>query len=235
MAAAKETAKKGHPAVPNLKRIVEEGRKTLANLLEEKALHVYTCCVSASCMTVTDLSRSIERDHELKDAVIKLIIDAQQGQKEVGERGVIQSSTSKPTASAIYQSAKSNLASSREVLGHYERATQKVAIGKGSLMMDPGSEKDSQTLQRILHEKGEKIKLEVHQLLNKDPNSFQEQAKCHMSESDTDLWHQFAVLENKAENVKAFHTKEGRSWAVVAKNAQQGVRRTVRHLPEYGE
>ena len=46
LAAAKEPAKRSHGVVSNLKNTVEEEKKRLANLLEEKVLGVYALCLS---------------------------------------------------------------------------------------------------------------------------------------------------------------------------------------------
>lgn len=217
LAAAKEPAKRSHTAVSDLKNIVEEETKRLAKLLEQKAFGV------------------TKRDSELKDTLIKVIHDAQRDRTEIDEEGVDPSSTSKPTACAIYQSAKSNIASSRGLLGHYERASQQVASGQRVPMMESGWEKDILTLQRILNQQGEKIKSEVHQILNEDSESSKEQFKCNMSDLDTDLWNRFAVGEAKEKIVEALDGRREDTWAVVAKNAQRGVRRTVKNLPEDGE
>lgn len=186
-------------------------------------------------MIPTNLNFSTKRDHGFKETLFKVILDAQGDQTEMDQRGVKRSSTSQPTASAIYQSAKSNLAFSRELLGHYERASQQVALKKGVTMMESGWEKDSQTLQRILNIQGEKTKLEIHRMLNEDSKSSKEQVKDDVSELDTDLWNRFAVGEAKAENIEVQDGRQGETWALVAKNAQRGVRRTVKTLPEDGE
>ena len=226
----KEPTKRSHAAVSNLKNIVEEGKQKLADLLREKALGVYARSVSTGLMTPTNLRHSTKRDHEFKDTLINLILEAQRDQIDMDERVVKRSSTSKLIASAIYQRAKSNIASSRELLGQYERASQQIAFGKEFPMMETGWEKDSQTLQRILKSQGENVKHKVHQLLNEDPHPSKEQVKGDGSDLDTDLWNRFAAGE-----AKALDTNKGGTWAVVAKNAQQGVRHTVKMLPEDGE
>ena len=146
------------------------------------------------------------------------------------EKVVKRFSTSKPTPSAMYQSAKSNIASSRELLGHYERASQQIDFGKDFPTIESGREKDIQTLQRILKKQGANVEHGVHQLLNEDPHSSKEQAKGDGSDLDADLWNQFAAGEAKALDIN-----KGGTWAVVAKNAQQGVRHAVKDLPEDGE
>ncbi len=196
---------------------------------------MYAPSISTAWMTPTNLNSSTQRDHELKETLMKVTLDAQQDRIEIVQRGVKQSSTSKPTTSAIYQSAKATLSSSRELLGHFERASQQVASGKSVPTMEPGWEKDSQTLQRILQKQGEKIKLEIHRLLNEDPRSSKEKAKDDVSEFDTEIWNRFAVGEAKAETLEVLEGRIGDTWAVVAKNAQRGVRRTVQSLPKDGE
>lgn len=235
MAAAKEPAKRSHAAVSNLKDIVENRGKRLGNLLEEKALGVYAHCVSTGRMAPAYLSPSKTRDYELKDTLINVILKAQEDQKEMDDWGLKQTSKSKPTAFAVYQSAKSNIVSSRELLGHYERASQQVAAGEGVPMMGSAWEKDSRTLQHILDKQREKIKLEVHTLLNEDPKSSEEKVEGDRSESDTDLWNRFVVGEAGEENVEALDGRKRETWGVVAKNAQRGVRRTTKYLPEDGK
>lgn len=230
LATAKDPTKRSHGAVSNLKNIVEEGKQKLATLLKEKAIGVYAHCVSTRLITPTNLRHSTKRDHVLKDTLINVILDAQKDQTDMNERVVKRSSTSKPTASAIHQSAKSNIASSRELLGHYERASQQIAFGKEFPVIGSGWEKDIQTLQRILEKQGAKVKDEVHEVLNEDRYSSKEQVKGDGSDLDTDLWNRFAAGEAKAQDVN-----NGGTWAVVAKNAQQGVRHAVRNLPEDGE
>ena len=48
LAAAKINAKRSHVAVSNLKNAIEETRKRLASLIEEKARGMYAGCVSKS-------------------------------------------------------------------------------------------------------------------------------------------------------------------------------------------
>ena len=179
-----------------------------------------------------DLNRSTKREHELKDTLIKIILYAQQEQTELHERRFQHFSAAKSTASAIHSMAKSNIAASRELLGHYEQASQQVAFSKRVLMMEPGWEKDRQTLQHILNKQREKTKLEVHQLLHKDSKILEEQVKGDMSTLDTDLWDHFAVGEAKKDFVEALDRRKGHTWAVVAKNARRGVRNAVKDLPE---
>ena len=185
-------------------------------------------------MTPTKMSSSTKRDGKINDAVIKVILDAQRNQTETDEGGFEQLSISMPKASAIYQSTKANIASSRELLRRYERVSQQVAFGKGVPMMESEWEKDNQTLQRILYKQGEKVNLKVHQFLNEETKSSKEQVKGDMSELDTHLWTRFAVGESQEENVEAPDGRKGETWAVVVKNVHRGVRRTVKTLPEGG-
>ncbi|CAF9906914.1 MAG: hypothetical protein ALECFALPRED_002752 [Alectoria fallacina] len=217
LAAAKTPAKRSHAPISKFKNVVEKGKKKLIKILEEKARSV------------------TRRDYELKDALIKVILGAQRDQTELDERGVKQHSISRPTASAIHQSAKSKIASSRELLGHYERASQQVASGRGVPMMESEWEKDSQTLQGILNKQVQKIKLEVHKFLNEDSKTSKEQVEGDLSELDTDLWNRFAMSEAEEENIEASNGKSGETWAKAAKNAQRGVRRAVKHLPKDGK
>lgn len=228
---AKEPAKRSHAAFSDLKNTVEEGKKRLANVLEDKALGLYARCISRDWITLTNLISSTKRDHEIKDTLIKVILDAQRTQTEFDERVAKHFST----ASASFQSGKSNIAFSRELLRDYERASQQVACRNRVPMMESEWEKDSQTLQRILNKQGEKIKLQVHQFLIEDPNSLKEQVKGDISELDTSLWTRFAMGDAQEENFEPPDGRKEETWAVVAKNAQRGVRRTVKNLPEDGE
>ena len=178
------------------------------------------------------LSRSTKREHELKDTLIKIILYAQQEQTELHEKRSQHFSAAKLTASAVHSRAKSNIAASRELLGYYEQASQQVAFSKRVLMMEPGWEKDKQTLQRIFNKQREKTKLELHRLLYEDSEPLEEQGKGDMSTLDNDLWDHFAVGEVKKEFVEALDSRKGHAWAVVAKNAQRGVRRALKDLPE---
>lgn len=185
-------------------------------------------------MTPTDFNYSTEREFELKDTLIKFILYAERDQPEVDSSGVRQSSIAKLTTPAIYRRAKSNLASSRELLEHYERASQQVAFSKGVSLMEPGWENDNETLQHILDKQKEITKLELQQLLTKDSKSSKEQDEGDVSKSDTDLWDRFGVGETKMASVEALRIKR-ETWAVVAKNAQRGVRRALKDLPEDSE
>ena len=127
---------------------------------------------------------------------------------------------------------KSNIAASRELLKHYEQASQQVTFSKRVLMMEPTWEKDKKTLQRILSQQREKIKLEVYQLLHQDSKPLEEQFKGDMSTLDRDLWDHFAVGEAEEDIVKLLDRRQGHAWAAVAKNAQRGVRRATKDLPE---
>ena len=178
------------------------------------------------------MSCSTKREYELKDTLIKTILYAQQEQTELHEKGFQHFSAAKPTASAVHSRAKFNIAASRELLGHYEQASQQLAFSKKLLMMEPGWEKDKQTLQRILNKQREKTKLELHQLLHQDSKPLEEQIQGDISTWDTDLWDCFAVGNAKKEFVEAIDGRKGHAWAVVAENAQRGVRLAVKHLPE---
>ena len=235
LVAAKELTKRSHAAASNFNNIVEEGKKKLANLLEEKAVGVYARSLSTRWITSTYFISSTRRNNELRDALTTVLLNNQQDKTEMDEKDVKQPTTSKSTASAMYQSAKSKISSSRELLGRYERASQQIASGEGSLMIESEFGKDSQKLQRILDKKGEKVKLEVHGLLNEDSRYSKEEVKGDASELDTDLWNRFAVGEAKEENVETLSGRKGETWAVVAKSAQRGVRRTVKYLPEDGK
>ena len=192
-------------------------------------------CVPTGWIALIKLLCSTQRDRELEDTFIKFILDAHRDRSEMAEREDKQPPTSKRIASAIYHSAKSNIASSRELLRHYEKASQQVAFGQRARMMVSGWEKDSQTLHRILNKQGEKIKYDIHQLLIGDPTLSKGQVKGDMSELDTELWNRFVVGEANEGNVEALDGRKGKTWASVVKNAQRGVRRTVKNLPEDDE
>lgn len=234
MAAAKEPAKRSYPVVSNLKITVEEGKQKLASSLERKVHGVYARCVSISWMTPTDFSSSTEREFELKDTLIKFILYAERDQPEADDSGVKQSSIAKLTAPAIYRRAKFTLASSRELLVQYERASQQVAFSKGVSSMESGWEKDNETLQHILDKQKEMTKLELQQLLGKHSKFSKEQVQGEVSKSDTDLWDHFGVGETRMESVEALRRK-GETWAAVAKNAHRGVQRALKDLPEGDE
>ena len=152
------------------------------------------------------------------------------------ETGIEQFSTPKPQASAIYRRAKFNITSSRDLLRHYERASQQVTFPERVPVGDSGEEKDNQTLQRVLDRQREKIELEVHQLLNRGPKSSKELAEGGLLELDTNLWDHFAMGEKaKKKHAEALDGKKRETWAVVANNAQRGVRRVVKGLPEDDE
>ena len=233
MAAAKESARRSCAVVSNLKLTVEEEKKKLVTSLEGKVLGVYARCISTSWMTPTDLCSSTERENEFADTIIKFLLYAQQDQTGLYERAIKQFSTSKPKVSAIYRKAKFNITSSRELLGHYERASQQVTFPERLPMGDSGGEEDNQTLQRVLDRQREKIKLEVHQLLNRGPKLSKELAEGDLLKLDTYLWDHFAMAEKASkEHVEALDGRKGETWAVVANNAQRGVRRAVKDLPE---
>ena len=99
-------------------------------------------------------------------------------------------------------------------------------------MTESGREKDNETLQRILRRRGEMAKLEIRQMLDEYAKSSKEQVTDDSSELDTDLWNRFAEVEAKEGTVEALDGRKGETWAVVAKNAQRGVRRL---LPKEGK
>lgn len=181
---------------------------------------------------MTKSSASSKRDSELKESIIKVVFEAQRGQTEIDERGAEQVSTSRATASTVYQNTKLTIASSRDLLKDYQRASQQVEIGKGVPMTESGRETDNETLQRILRRRGEMAKFEIRQMLDEDPKSSKEQVTDDSSELDRDLWNQFAVVEAKEGNVEALDGRKGETWAIVAKNAQRGVRHL---LPKEGK
>lgn len=98
-------------------------------------------------------------------------------------------------------------------------------------MTESGREKDNETLQRILRRQGEMAKLEIRQMLDEYPQSSKEQVTDDSLDLDTDLWNRFAVVEAKEGTVEAQDRRKGDTWAVLAKNAQRGVRRL---LPKEG-
>ena len=102
-------------------------------------------------------------------------------------------------------------------------------------MIEPGRDAICQTLQGILDKNGEKIKLELHQILTGGPKSAKDHVESGMSGSDRDMWDRFAVREVKEEHVKPPGGREGETWAVVAKNIRRGIRRAVKDLPEDDE
>ena len=235
MTEAKQSGKRSRAIVSKLEKTVEEEKQKLANLLEGKVLSVYPRCLSTNKITPADMSCSTKREYELKDTLIKTILYAKGEQPELHEKGVKRCSVSKLTASAIRCRAKSNIASSRELLGRYEQASQQVAFPKGVLLMESECEKDNQTLKRILDKQREKTKLEVYQLLSEDSRSLKEQVEGDTSTLDNILWDQFAVGGAKKGPVKALGRRKGETWAAVAKNAQRGVRRAVKDLADDNE
>ena len=118
------------------------------------------------------------------------------------------------------------------MLGHYEQASQQVFSSKRVQIIESERGKDKQTLQHILNKQKEKIGLEVHQLLNKDPESLKGHIASAMSKPDANVWDHFAVCEAEGEQVEALDRRKVGTWAVVAKNAQRGVRRAVKDLPQ---
>ena len=99
-------------------------------------------------------------------------------------------------------------------------------------MTESGREKDKETLQRILRRQGEMAKLEIRQMLDEYPQFSKEQVTDDSSDLDTDLWNRFAVTKAKESTVEALDGRKGETWAVLAKNAQRGVRRL---LPKEGK
>ena len=230
LAAAKEPARKSHAVISKLEKTIEEEEKRLAKLFKEKVLRVYDGYVSMVWIIPTDLCNSKRRDFGLKDTLIKIILDTQQEQMGMRKEMVKHLSKPESTKFAIYHEAKSNIASSRDLLMYYERASQQVAFSKWFLMMEFGWEKGSQTLQHVLDKQGEKIKAEIHQLLDEDPKHSEGRIEGDMSKTATDLWDRFAVGETKEEQNEVPDGRKGVTWGVAAKNAQRGVRRAVKHL-----
>ena len=136
------------------------------------------------------------------------------------------------TTSDTYHRAKSNIACSRDLLSYYERVFQQVDFSKRNQTGTSGREKIGQTLQRILKKHGEKIKLELHQLLNKDLEHSKAEVGDDISSIDIELWDRFAVGETEGQYVDMLDGTNGATWATVASNAQRGVRRAVKNLPE---
>ena len=94
-------------------------------------------------------------------------------------------------------------------------------------MTESGRETDNETLQRILRRQGEMAELEIRQMLDERSQSPKEQVTDDSSELDTDLWNRFAVVEAKEGTLEALDGRKGETWAVLAKNAQRGVRRLL--------
>ena len=100
--------------------------------------------------------------------------------------------------------------------------------------MESGSEGDLQMLQRVINQQGERIKLEVEQLLNGSRKLAKEHPGGDASTGDDDLWSRFAVIEATKEEGKVERNGvEG--WAVTAMQMQRGVQRMVKYLPEDSE
>ena len=102
-------------------------------------------------------------------------------------------------------------------------------------MVEPGWENGSQTLRSILNKQGEKIKLEVQHFLTETPNLSEEDVKVNISKGETDLWDRFALGEARGQLTESLEERQAQTWAEVAKNAQRGVRRTLKDLPELPE
>ena len=235
MTAAKEPANRSHAVVLEFRNDIEDRKQKLLKLLDGKVLSLYAHVVSTRWITPSNFISSTKQEYELKDTLINVILYTQRERTEVEEKEIKQLSISKPTASAIYCRVKADIASSRALLEHYERASQQVALSKKVPMMGSGLQRHTQTLRRILDNQREKTKLQIHQLLNKNPKPSKEQVEEDVSTLDTDLWDQFAVDEAQRKLVEALDGSKGETWAVIARNAQRGVQRAVKDLPEYDE
>lgn len=140
----------------------------------------------------------------------------------------------KPTTSTVYNAARSGIALSRELLGHYDRGCQQIASSECVLRMESGSEGDLQVLQRIINQQGERIRLEVEELLNGSRKLAKEYPGGDASTGDDNLWSRFAAIQATKEEGKVERNGiEG--WAMTATQMQRGVQRMVRYLPEDSE
>lgn len=100
--------------------------------------------------------------------------------------------------------------------------------------MESGSEGDLQVLQRIINQQGERIRLEVEELLNGSRKLAKEYPGGDASTGDDNLWSRFAAIQATKEEGKVERNGiEG--WAMTATQMQRGVQRMVRYLPEDSE
>ena len=136
--------------------------------------------------------------------------------------------------STIYETARSGISLSRDLLGHYDRTCQQITSAEGLLSIQSGSEGDLQTLKRIFDKQGEKTKLEVELLLNGSSGLTTKRPGDDASAGTDELWSRFAESKIRQEKDGAEQCG-GKGWAVTAECMLKGVQRMVKCLPEDSE
>ena len=95
-------------------------------------------------------------------------------------------------------------------------------------------------MQKVLKKEGEKVKLEMHQMLHGDDGedvNGDGRPGDEVSKKDDPFWMRFAEQkakedEHAAGNEGKYGGKDGGSWASLAENTRKAVRRLVRFIPE---
>ena len=132
----------------------------------------------------------------------------------------------------IYRTARSLVSSSREVIKLYERSCQHLQSGKSTLGVEPEWKRDSEKLQTILNGQRKIIKQQIYSHLHGTKISSKERPAVAASLAEgEDLWSRYALSpSHNDKGPKVGSLVEG--WALAAKNAQKGVQRMMRNVPD---
>lgn len=130
------------------------------------------------------------------------------------------------SGAAIYETAKSAIALSRDLFSDYDRVCKLVASKDRPHTSSTSQKENREVLQRLLSKHGDKAKLEVRHLLHGNDKVSEENAVA----ADDPVWSRFA--KTSASDIPKESGIKGQIWASIAKDAQRGVHRMVKNLPE---
>ncbi|KAL6717467.1 hypothetical protein ACLMJK_005382 [Lecanora helva] len=211
LAAIKKPSKRQNAAILKHTKAVEEQSQRLHRLLDEKANELTT------------------RNRQLQKSLISYLPNTERSLRMKDAAGVRISSDADPLGPSIQETAQSALSSAKTIITQYRSICQQVEAAREKALARPkyDEEEDRQKLQRIIHDQGEKSKLEIRRLTEEDGDDAEEKP---LSKNDQKVWDQFAVSSRQKERKHA--RKSEQSWAMAAKSACRGIDRLVRDLPE---
>jgi hypothetical protein len=133
---------------------------------------------------------------------------------------------------AIYQSGRSAIALSRELMSQYLGICEQTASREGPTKDVSERGDEVEALQRVLQKQGNKVQSELGRFIQGESNASTALPPDEVLAGDNDLWDRYAVTLKQGEN-----NGKGKEhgWAVIAKHAQKGVHRIVRVLPDESE
>lgn len=125
----------------------------------------------------------------------------------------------------------SAISSSRELLEHYNRICEQVALREEAPKKSNSREDDCEALSAVLQRQGERVKLELNHLLSCKSKDSTNPISDDLRAPQAEMWNHYAATSTKQDAA----TVAGPGWAVVAKHAQKAVDFMLKDLPDESE